>query len=141
MGQRRRSREYALQVLYQIDVTAEPVPEALRRFWSGRNVDEEVRARTVKLVRGVVGERDAIDERIRAAARHWRLERMAVVDRNVLRLAVCELLASDTPPAVVIDEAIEVARRFGSAESGAFINGILDAIRRTLESGSSAAGG
>jgi N utilization substance protein B len=141
MGQRRRSREFALQVLYQIDLTREPVSEALQRFWSGRDVDDTVRLRTERLVRGVLGERDAIDERIAGAARRWRLERMPVVDRNVLRLAVHELLSSDTPPAVVIDEAIEVARRFGGGESGAFINGILDAIRRSVEDDSSAAGG
>jgi N utilization substance protein B len=141
MGQRRRSREFALQVLYQIDLTREPASEALQRFWSGRDVDDTVRLRTERLVRGVLGERDAIDERIAGAARRWRLERMPVVDRNVLRLAVHELLSSDTPAAVVIDEAIEVARRFGGGESGGFINGILDAIRRSVEDDSSAADG
>ena len=134
MGQRRRARECALQLLFQIDLTGDPVVEALERFWTSLEADEEVRSFTERLVNGVLDEREAIDRRIVEAAEHWRIERMAVVDRNVLRLAVCELLSHENPPAVVIDEAIEIAKRFGSEESGGFINGILDTIRARVDS-------
>lgn len=134
MGQRRRARECALQLLFQIDLTGTPAAEAQERFWAGLEADEAVRSFTERLVNEVLAEREAIDRRIVAAAEHWRIERMAVVDRNVLRLAVCELLWHETPPAVVIDEAIEIAKRFGSEESGGFINGILDSIRARIDS-------
>jgi len=134
VGQRRRAREFALQLLFQIDLAGTPAAEALERFWTSLEVDEAVRSFTERLVNAVLAEREAIDRRIVAAAEHWRIERMAVVDRNVLRLAVCELLWHEIPPAVVIDEAIEIAKRFGSEESGGFINGILDAIRARVDS-------
>jgi len=133
VGHRRRSREYALQVLFQLDLAASPVDAVLRSFWSDRETDDDVRIFTERLVHGVIDERDAIDRRIADTSEHWRLERMAVVDRNVLRLAVLELQAGETPAAVVIDEAIEVAKRFGNEGSGGFINGVLDRIRMCLE--------
>jgi N utilization substance protein B len=134
VGHRRRAREYAVQALFQVDLTGDDAGAVLVQLWSGRGVDPEVRAFAERLVRGVVSRRDELDRRIVEAATHWRIERMAVVDRNVLRLAVYELLAGgDVPPAVVIDEAIDVGQRFGGEESGAFINGILDAVRRRLQ--------
>jgi N utilization substance protein B len=133
VGRRRRAREYALQVLFQIDLTGGSAAEVLDGFWSGWDADEDVRSFTERLVHGVLADREAIDRRISEAAQHWRLERMPVVDRNVLRVAVHELGSEDNPPSVVIDEAIEVAKRFGSEGSGAFINGILDAIRVRIE--------
>jgi N utilization substance protein B len=134
VGQRRRAREFALQLLFQIDLTGAPVVEVVERFWTSLEADEEVRSFAESLVNGVLAEREAIDRRIVEAAEHWRIERMAVVDRNVLRLAVCELLADENPPAVVIDEAIEIAKRFGNEKSGGFINGILDTIRGRVAS-------
>lgn len=134
MGQRRRARECALQLLFQIDLAGTPAAEALERFWASLETDEPVRSFTERLVNEVLAQREAIDRRIVEAAEHWRIERMAVVDRNVLRLAVCELLWHEIPPAVVIDEAIEIAKRFGSEESGGFINGILDSIRARIDS-------
>jgi N utilization substance protein B len=134
VGQRRRARECALQLLFQIDLTGTPAADALERFWASLEADEAVRSFTERLVNEVLAQREAIDRRIVAAAEHWRIERMAVVDRNVLRLAVCELLWHEIPPAVVIDEAIEIAKRFGSEESGGFINGILDCIRARIDS-------
>jgi N utilization substance protein B len=104
------------------------------RFWTSLEADEAVRSFAERLVNGVLADREAIDRRIVEAAEHWRIERMAVVDRNVLRLAVCELLWREIPPAVVIDEAIEIAKRFGSEESGGFINGILDSVRARVDS-------
>lgn len=133
MGHRRRSREYALQVLFQLDLAASPVDAVLQSFWSEREADENVRLFTERLVHGVIDDRETIDRRIRETSEHWRLERMAVVDRNVLRMAVLELQTGETPAAVVIDEAIEVAKRFGNEGSGSFINGVLDRIRVRLE--------
>ncbi len=130
MGRRRRAREFALQVLFQIDLTGGVPDEVLRQFWSGQDVEPDVRAFAERLVHGVVDRRVQIDARIVEAAEHWRIERMGVVDRNVLRIAVYELASEDgTPKAVVIDESIEIAKRFGGEGSGGFINGILDSIR------------
>jgi N utilization substance protein B len=136
LGQRRRARECALQMLFQIDLTATTPQEVFGTFWSGQEAGDDVRAFAERLVLGVTGERRDLDRTIAVSATNWRIERMAVVDRNVLRMAVYEMLHHDpTPPAVVIDEAIEVAKKFGSEESGGFINGILDDVRRRLERG------
>jgi N utilization substance protein B len=140
VGQRRRAREHALQVLFQIDLTGATAAEALERFWDGLDAEDSVRCFTELLVNGVLADREAIDRRVVEAAEHWRLERMAVVDRNVLRVAVYEMLSEDSPHPVVIDEAIEVAKRFGSEDSAGFINGILDTIRRRIESEKRASG-
>ena len=130
MGRRRRAREFALQVLFQIDLTGGVPDEVLRQFWSGQDVEPDVRAFAERLVHGVVDRRVQIDARIVEAAEHWRIERMGVVERNVLRIAVYELASEEgTPEAVVIDESIEIAKRFGGEGSGGFINGILDSIR------------
>ena len=134
MGQRRRGREHALQVLFQIDLTGGATAEVLERFWESVEIDESGREFTERLVHGVLAGQEAIDRRVVGAARRWKLERMPVVDRNVLRVAVFELLSAESPPPVVIDEAIEVARRFGGEESAGFINGVLDTIRDNIES-------
>jgi N utilization substance protein B len=126
-------------VLFQLDLAASPVDDVLRGFWSDREADEEVRRFTETLVCGVIEDREGIDRRIADSSEHWKLERMAAVDRNVLRLAVLELQRGETPSAVVIDEAIEVAKRFGNEGSGGFINGVLDRIRRKLEQETDAA--
>ena len=135
MGERRRARECALQMLYQIDQTEVTAEEVFAQFWHGQQqATEELRAFAESLVRGVMARREQLDGLIADAAEHWKLARMAVVDRNVLRLAVYEMLdEGDTPPAVVIDEAIEISKKFGSEDSGKFINGILDAVRKRLE--------
>lgn len=119
-----------MQILFQIDLTGAAADEVLGQFWSRQEPDPEVREFTERLVHGVMNGRAEIDSRIVDVAQNWRIERMGVVDRNVLRIAVFELgSGEDTPQAVVIDEAIEIAKRFGSEGSGGFINGILDSIR------------
>ena len=134
MGRRRQAREYALQMLFQIDLAGETPTAVGPEFWRGQKVSSESKEFADRLVAGVRDQRLELDRWIVGSARNWRVERMATVDRNVLRLAVFEMLHDDdTPPAVVIDEAVEVAKKFGSADSGGFINGILDAIRRRLE--------
>ena len=119
MGRRRRARESALQMLFQVDLTGEPVEEVFRQFWRGQNAEAEVRSFAELLVRGVLDHREDLDVTVGKSAENWRVDRMAVVDRNVLRLAVYEILFhAETPPAVVIDEAMEVAKKYGGAESG-----------------------
>jgi N utilization substance protein B len=140
MGRRHRAREIALQILYQMDMTGEPVESALAAYARGRRLPADVVAFAERLVRGAGARRAEIDVLIARSAEHWRLERMPVVDRNLLRLATFELLqGADAPPAVVIDEAIELAKRFGDADSPAFVNGVLDDVRRRIEAGEAAA--
>lgn len=133
MGQRRRSRECALQMLFQIDLTGVTPESVFEQFWEGHEAEPEVRTFSQALVDGVYAARETLDGKITAAADRWRIERMAIVDRNVLRMALYELERDDgTPAGVVFDEAIEVARRFGTEESARFVNGVLDAIRREV---------
>jgi len=130
LGKRRRARECAVQMLFQIDLSGVEPAEVYAQFWEAHDMEADVRSFSQELVDGVVAARDKLDARIAAAAKHWRLERMAVVDRNILRMALYEMNRSPhTPAAVVIDEAIEVARRFGADESANFVNGVLDALR------------
>jgi N utilization substance protein B len=132
-SRRTRARERALQALYQIDVAAEGIEDALAAFWkSFEPVEREVRELAETLVRGVAEHRRSIDEAIEEASSNWRLDRMARVDRNVLRLAVYELLRTDVPVKVVINEAIELGKKFGSESSGAFVNGVLDRVAAGL---------
>lgn len=127
MGVRRRGRELALQILYQHEIVGGALEEIFDSFDDLAQAPAVARDFAVSLASGVTDRREEIDKTLEQQADNWRLERMAVVDRNVLRLAIFELLfETDTPPAVVIDEAIEVAKRFGSERSGQFINGVLD---------------
>ena len=136
MGARRKARESALQMLFAIDVSSATVEEQIRVYWSNLNdaeLDEANREFATNLVRGTRSKLKAIDEKITSRAENWRITRMAVVDRNVLRLAVYEFLYEKTPRTVIINEALEVARRFSTYEATQFINGILDAIKHDLE--------
>ncbi len=139
MSSRRRAREYALQALFQCDLADVEISEGVRRFWSAqieddgtlvdRPVDTEEREFTERLLSGVGEYHLAIEERIEAVSTNWRVARMPGVDRNILRLAAYELLyCPDIPANVTINEAIELAKRFGGAESSGFVNGILDRI-------------
>jgi len=129
-------------MLFQIDLTDAVPAEVFPGFWDARDAEPEVRRFAEALVDGVVGKRDHLDGIIAGTAEHWRIDRMAVVDRNVLRLATYEMLGHpETPVAVIIDEAIEIARKYGSAESGGFINGVLDAVRRRIEREAGGPGG
>ena len=123
-------------MLFQADLTGSPPGEIFRAFWTGDEGQGQLREFAERLVVGVLDRRSSLDAIVADSAANWRIERMAVVDRNVLRLGVYEILyESDTPPAVVLDEAIEIAKKFGSRESGAFINGILDDVRQRHQSG------
>jgi transcription antitermination protein NusB len=157
-GARRLARECALQALYQLDSqlrpgevrAAGPVPaqladEVLAQFWAhfapegGAGADAVEFAET--LVRGVARDLEAVDAAIQRTSQHWRLERMARVDRNVLRVATWELLhMADVPARVVLNEAVELGKRYGSEESGAFVNGVLDRLARELRAGEDTGG-
>jgi transcription antitermination protein NusB len=135
MGERRRGREYALQLLYQQDVGRGNPEEAAATFWEGKKTSSESRAFAEQLVKGTLDHLDEIDAILREGLQHWRLPRIAAVDRSVLRMAIYELhFDRTTPPVVAIDEAIELAKRFGGEESGAFVNGVLDGIRKRIDS-------
>ncbi|MBI1818045.1 MAG: transcription antitermination factor NusB [Deltaproteobacteria bacterium] len=133
MGMRRKGRELALQALYQQEITGEVSENSLRGFWLSSDATEPVKAFALSLVEGVVGRRAEIDALVDKAAANWRLDRLSKVDLNVLRLATYELLGTpEVPPSVVINEAIEIVRRFGSEESAVFVNGVLDQVATQL---------
>jgi transcription antitermination protein NusB len=135
MGTRRKSRELALQMLFQADLGRQDAEQVRRTFWSEHNsVPEDVREFSEDLFRLASDRSQEIDGLIERHAENWRMDRMAAVDRNLLRAAVAELLGFPaTPRAVVINEALEIARRFSSPESVQFINGVLDSVGRELE--------
>ena len=133
IGRRTRARERALQALYQIDVAAAGIDDALASFWkSFEPTEREVQDLAEQLVRGVARDRRKVDDLIEGVSTNWRLDRMAKVDRNVLRLAACELLEGEAPLKVVINEAIELGKKYGSESTGAFVNGVLDKIAQGL---------
>jgi len=134
MAKRRKAREVALQFLYQLDLNGDddPIPHD-EEFWARHPLDDDTHAFADALVRGTKSNQAKIDHAISQFAEHWDLERMAVVDRNILRLAVYEILwMADVPPKVAINEAIEIAKKFGTKESSRFINGLLDRIHKEL---------
>jgi N utilization substance protein B len=133
MGKRTKARECALQLLYQWDLTREPMDRVTGLYWQVRTTTDETRRMAERLARGAQSELARIDEAIAQAARNWRMDRIAAVDKNIMRIATYELMREpETPPAVVIDEAIEMAKRFGEGDSPAFVNGVLDAVNRAV---------
>jgi N utilization substance protein B len=141
----RQSRAVAIQMLYQWEVGRLTVPEVAESFWRIGEIDESIpdraRQRAAELVRGTVENVGRIDQILEDVSRNWRLDRMPVIDRLILRLGIYELLHDpDTPPAVVIDEAIELARRFSTEEAVPFVNGVLDAIKGRIQRGDITAG-
>lgn len=136
MGSRRKARECALQMLFAADVAETPADEVVRSYWAElgeTDLDATAREFATRLAARTLSNLELLDERIRSRAEHWRISRMAVVDRNILRLAVYEFLYEPTPRTVAINEALEIARRFSTYEATQFINGILDAIKRDLD--------
>jgi len=134
MASRHKAREYALQILYQAEATGASAGEVVPQFWREAGVPGDVRLFAEQLAVGTSDSLGEVDPLLRDNLAHWRLERLGIVDRSVLRLAVYEFLHEPgTPRIVVINEAIELAKRFGGEESGQFVNGILDALRKKLE--------
>jgi transcription antitermination protein NusB len=134
MGARSTAREAALQMLFAIEASADSAEQTIFDFWRELPAEAEGREYADRIVRGVSEARAGLDDLIRAASANWRLERMTRVDRNILRLGVWELRERlDVPRAVILDEAVELAKRFGNEESGAFVNGVLDRIAEDLK--------
>lgn len=129
---RRRAREYALQILFQIDFTAKKIDRKnIDEFLSVKDESEDVKRFTEELVSGTIEKLDEIDSAIEKVAKNWPLKRMAAVDRNILRFAAYEILyRKDIPPAVTINEAIEISKKFSSEDSASFINGLLDRLAK-----------
>ncbi len=128
MTLRRKAREYALQMLFEWEIGGQPHDRIEKGFWKNARAEKTTRAFANQLFEGAVAQAEALDALISRQAANWRLERMAAIDRAILRLAVYELRAAETPAGVVINEALELARKFSSEEAVPFINGILDAI-------------
>ena len=134
MGARRSGREAALQMLFQLEGSGVTADLAIQLFWrTYEDADPEGKAYADVVVRGVADNLDAIDKKIAAASQNWRLERMSRVDRNLLRLGSWELMfRADVPRAVILDEAVELAKSFGTDESSSFVNGVLDRIAENI---------
>jgi transcription antitermination protein NusB len=140
VGARRKARELALQMLFENDVAGTAPDDMFRRSDDLQNAPEGLRDFTKRLVSGTLEHRDALDSMISRQADHWRLMRMPIVDRNILRMALFELLHEpETPRPVVIDEALEIAKRFSTPRSSQFINGILDGVLKSGRTGFSQA--
>ncbi len=130
MGVRRRAREIALQVLYQREFNRRGIDEALSLFWNNFEALKGAMDFSERIIRGVEEHRDELDRIIEKYSSHWKIGRMAHVDRNILRIAIYELLyCNDIPPKVAINEAIDIGKKFGTEDSGSFINGILDKVK------------
>jgi N utilization substance protein B len=133
LGKRRRSRELALQVLYQLDITKQDAIRAIAQSRDHFSEKEERDGFAERIVFGVLEHGQEIDRLIEQYSENWRLDRMSMIDRNILRMALFELLyCEDIPPKVTLDEAIELGKRYGSEDSGSFINGILDRIQNEV---------
>jgi transcription antitermination protein NusB len=129
---RRKAREYALQLLFQIDFTKRELERKdLEEFWSGKKESRDIREFTEKLVKGTLESLEEIDNIIEKVTENWFLKRMAAVDRNILRFAAYEILhRKDIPYAVTINEALEIAKKYSSAEAASFLNGVLDKLAK-----------
>lgn len=134
MGARRSGREAALQMLFQLEGSGVSPDQAIELFWrTFEDADPEGKSYADTIVRGVADNLDGIDKKVTAASQNWRLERMSRVDRNLLRLGTWELMfRTDVPRAVILDEAVELAKSFGTDESSGFVNGVLDRIAENL---------
>ncbi len=132
MRRRTKAREYALKILYQIDITKDDCRDCLQDFWSNYRTEKSIKDFVTSLVEGVIEKLNQIDEIITSCATNWQIKRMAVVDRNILRLSTYELLfLKDIPPKVSINEAVDIAKKYGDVNSGKFVNGIIDKINKT----------
>jgi len=134
VSKRRKSREHVLKILYSRDITKEKINDVLKCYWEGKETDPLVKDFSIQLTEGIINEIKKIDGYIEKVSENWAIERMSVIDRNILRIAVHELIfMDDIPPKVTINEAIEIAKKFGTGDSSDFVNGILDKIKNELE--------
>jgi N utilization substance protein B len=135
MGRRRKAREETLRILYRLEFDNKSLEETLNQYWENKKTDQATREYSTWLVKGITSHHKKIDSIIQDASEHWRLSRMALIDRNILRMAVFEFMYEENiEPAVIINEAIEIAKVYSGDEAATFVNGVLDAIRKKLES-------
>jgi len=133
MGHRRKARESALQILFQLEFSSDNYEEVIKEYWKGKKASAKTKNYANWLVRGVISAKEKIDNIIEESSKNWRLSRMATVDRNIIRIATFELLSEqDIPSPIIINEAIEIAKKYGTEDSGQFVNGILDTIKRKV---------
>jgi transcription antitermination protein NusB len=131
---RRKAREYALQILYALDLNPVSTNDFLKVFWEINEAKPEIMEYASHLVKGTLANREKIDSLISGHSSHWKIDRMPATDRNILRIGTYELLEEQTvPPKAVINEAIEIAKKFGTTDSATFINGVLDSIHQELQ--------
>ncbi len=134
MGRRRKAREETLRILFRLEFENEQIEKTLSQYWKSKKASEEIKEYSTRLVNGVISDQAKIDNIIEQVSEHWRISRMALVDRNILRMAVFELLYEENiAPAIVINEAIEIAKKYSGEEAATFVNGILDAVRKDLK--------
>jgi N utilization substance protein B len=136
MGKRRKARESTLQILFQLEFDKTDPEKVFESFWKNKKATntEEIEEHSRCLVDKITSHREDIDNLIQSVSANWRISRMAIVDRNILRIAVCELLYEKSiAPAIVINEAIEIAKKYSSEEGATFVNGILDAVRKKIQ--------
>jgi transcription antitermination protein NusB len=132
MSLRHKSREFALQMLFEWDMTRQEPARVEKLFWKSARASDPTRKFANELFEGAIAQASSIDELVEKLAENWRLDRLAAVDRSILRLAIYELRIGTAPPKVAIDEALKLAKKFSSAEAPAFLNGILDAAFKNL---------
>jgi N utilization substance protein B len=134
MGRRRKAREDTLRILFRLEFENKQIEKTLDQYWKSKKASEEIKEYSTWLVNGVISDQAKIDNIIQQVSEHWRISRMALVDRNILRMAVFELLYEEKiAPAIVINEAIEIAKKYSGEEAATFVNGILDAVRKDLK--------
>ena len=134
MGRRRKAREETLRILFRLEFENTQLEKTLIQYWENRKASEEIKEYSTWLVKGIISHQDKIDNIIQRVSEHWRISRMALIDRNILRMAVFELLNEENiAPAIVINEAIEIAKKYSGDKAATFVNGILDAIRKNLK--------
>ena len=129
---RTKAREFALQMLFQWDMSQQDFAKLEEKFWKSAKAADRTRAFANQLFEGAAKDVPALDQMIQQNCENWRFERLAAIDRAILRLAIHEMSAAETPPKVVLNEAVELAKKFSSEESGAFVNGVLDAVHKSF---------
>jgi len=134
MGKRRKARESALQILFQLEFDNSQPGETIKQYWISQKSSAETKEYTKQLINGITDHREEIDRTIQSGSENWRVSRMPIVDRNVLRMAIFELFYEKSlAPAIVINEAIEIAKKFGTDKSSPFINGVLDGLLKKMK--------
>jgi len=134
MGKRRKARESTLQILFQLEFNDSDAEKAFRLYWKDKKATKDVKDYCRWLIKGITSHQESIDRSIQSVSKRWRLSRMPVVDRNILRMAVFELLyEEDVAPAIIINEAIEISKKFSGEQASMFINGVLDTLRKNAD--------